>query len=88
MFFLVVLVRTLHAGCDQRDAQERGALRGHQLVRGADVGGVIGPAEEFVGEGNPPRYRTLRVGDFKRMHNVVNLGSSLNQITNLMGNQD
>lgn len=48
---------------------------------------VVGPAEEFVGEGNPPRYRTLRVGDFKRMHNVVNLGSSLNQITNLMGNQ-
>ena len=48
---------------------------------------VIGPAEEFVGEGRPPCYCTLRFADFKRMHNVVNLGSSLNQITNLMGNQ-
>ena len=52
------------------------------------VPAVIGPAEEFVGEGRPPCYRTLRFADFKRMHNVVNLGSSLNQITNLMGNQD
>ncbi|CAN6340041.1 unnamed protein product [Urochloa humidicola] len=48
---------------------------------------VIGPAEEFVGEGNPPCYRTVRFRDFKRMYNVVNLGSSLNQITNLKNNQ-
>jgi len=88
LFFLVVLVRILHAGCDQRDAQERGAPRGHQLGGGADVGGVIGPAEEFVGEGRPPCYCTLRFADFKRMHNVVNLGSSLNQITNIKSNQE
>ncbi|RLN00061.1 mugineic-acid 3-dioxygenase-like [Panicum miliaceum] len=31
----------LHAGCDQRDAQERGAPRGHQLGGGEDVGGDV-----------------------------------------------
>lgn len=48
---------------------------------------VVGPAEEFVSEDNPPRYRTLTVGEFKRMHNVVNLGSSINQVINLKNNQ-
>ncbi|CAL4896406.1 unnamed protein product [Urochloa decumbens] len=42
-------------------------------------GCVIGPAEEFVGDDNPPRYRTMSVGEFKRTHNVVSLGSSINQ---------
>nr|CAB3459728.1 unnamed protein product [Digitaria exilis] len=44
---------------------------------------VVGPDERFVSEENPARYRTMSVGEFKRMHNVVNLGSSLNQITNV-----
>ncbi|TVU29692.1 hypothetical protein EJB05_21270, partial [Eragrostis curvula] len=48
---------------------------------------VVGPAEEFVSEDNPPRYRTLTVGEFKRMHNVVNLGSSINQVINIKNNQ-
>nr|TKW25049.1 hypothetical protein SEVIR_3G090900v2 [Setaria viridis] len=48
---------------------------------------VVGPAEEFVGEGNPPRYRTVRFRDFKRMYNVVNLGSSLNQMTSVKNNR-
>ncbi|CAL5097734.1 unnamed protein product [Urochloa decumbens] len=48
------------------------------LIVPAD-GCVIGPAEEFVGDDNPPRYRTMSVGEFKRTHNVVNLGSSINQ---------
>jgi 2'-deoxymugineic-acid 2'-dioxygenase/mugineic-acid 3-dioxygenase len=48
---------------------------------------VVGPAEEFVSEDNPPRYRTLTVGEFKRKHNVVNLGSSINQVADLENNQ-
>lgn len=44
---------------------------------------VVGPGEEFVSEDNPPRYRTLTVGEFKRKHNVVNLGSSINQVADL-----
>lgn len=48
---------------------------------------VIGPAEEFVSDDNPPCYRTLKMSDFKRTHNVVNLGSSINLITNLRNNQ-
>jgi 2'-deoxymugineic-acid 2'-dioxygenase/mugineic-acid 3-dioxygenase len=44
---------------------------------------VIGPAEEFLGEENPPCYRTLRFRDFKRIYNVVKLGSSINLRTNL-----
>nr|BAA00946.1 ids-2 [Hordeum vulgare subsp. vulgare] len=48
---------------------------------------VVGPAEEFVSEDNPPRYRTLTVGEFKRKHNVVNLDSSINQIININNNE-
>jgi 2'-deoxymugineic-acid 2'-dioxygenase/mugineic-acid 3-dioxygenase len=44
---------------------------------------VIGPAEEFLSEENPPCYRTLRFRDFKRIYNVVKLGSSINLRTNL-----
>jgi 2'-deoxymugineic-acid 2'-dioxygenase/mugineic-acid 3-dioxygenase len=44
---------------------------------------VIGPAEEFLGEENPPCYHTLRFRDFKRIYNVVKLGSSINLRTNL-----
>ncbi|RCV15827.1 hypothetical protein SETIT_3G089000v2 [Setaria italica] len=44
---------------------------------------VVGPAEEFVSEDNHPRYRTLTVGEFKRKHIVVNLGSSINQVADL-----
>ena len=43
----------------------------------------IGPAAEFVSEENPPCYHTLRFRDFKRIYNVVKLGSSLNLRTNL-----
>ncbi|KAG2629575.1 hypothetical protein PVAP13_3KG259800 [Panicum virgatum] len=39
---------------------------------------LIGPAEEFLSEENPPCYRTLRFCDFKRNYNVVKMGSSLN----------
>ncbi|XP_062201764.1 2'-deoxymugineic-acid 2'-dioxygenase-like isoform X1 [Phragmites australis] len=44
---------------------------------------LIGPAEEFLSEDNPPLYRTLTFRDFKRIYNVVKLGSSLNLTTNL-----
>lgn len=44
---------------------------------------VVGPAEEFVSEDNPPRYRSLTFGEFKRMHHVVHLGSSINQVMNI-----
>jgi len=44
---------------------------------------LVGPAEEFVGEDNPPCYRTVTFGDFRRKHSVVKLGSSLNLTTNL-----
>jgi 2'-deoxymugineic-acid 2'-dioxygenase / mugineic-acid 3-dioxygenase len=44
---------------------------------------VIGPAEEFIGGDNQPCYRTVKFGDFMRIYNVVNLGSSLNLTTNL-----
>ncbi|KAF8725444.1 hypothetical protein HU200_019966 [Digitaria exilis] len=47
---------------------------------------VVGPDERFVGEENPARYRAMSVGEFKRTHNVVNLGSSF-QSTNLKNNQ-
>jgi 2'-deoxymugineic-acid 2'-dioxygenase/mugineic-acid 3-dioxygenase len=49
---------------------------------------VIGPAEEFVSEDSPACYRTLRFSDFKRAHNLVNLGSSLNLTTNLKNAQN
>jgi 2'-deoxymugineic-acid 2'-dioxygenase/mugineic-acid 3-dioxygenase len=45
---------------------------------------LVGPAEEFLSEDNPPCYRTVTFGDFRRMHSVVKLGSSsLNLTTNL-----
>ncbi|OEL20116.1 2'-deoxymugineic-acid 2'-dioxygenase [Dichanthelium oligosanthes] len=44
---------------------------------------LIGPAEEFVGEDNPPYYRTVKFRDFVRTYNVVKLGSGLNLTTNL-----
>ncbi|KAF8658363.1 hypothetical protein HU200_059411 [Digitaria exilis] len=47
---------------------------------------VVGPDERFIGEDNPARYRAMSVGEFKRTHNVVNLGSSF-QSTNLKNNQ-
>nr|TKW29049.1 hypothetical protein SEVIR_3G369900v2 [Setaria viridis] len=48
---------------------------------------VIGPAEEFIGEDNPPCYRTLTFGEFQRIFRVVRLGSSLNCTTNLKNAQ-
>ncbi|CAN6373018.1 unnamed protein product [Urochloa humidicola] len=48
---------------------------------------VVGPGEEFVSEDNPPRYSTMTVGEFKRTHNVVSLGSSINQVIDLKNNQ-
>ncbi|CAO2144761.1 unnamed protein product [Urochloa humidicola] len=45
------------------------------------------PGEEFVSEDNPPRYSTMTVGEFKRTHNVVSLGSSINQVIDLKNNQ-
>ncbi|KAL6622762.1 hypothetical protein ACP70R_032641 [Stipagrostis hirtigluma subsp. patula] len=44
---------------------------------------LVGPAEEFLGEDNPPHYRTHTYRDFMRIYNIVNLGSSLNHTTNL-----
>ncbi|CAO2200925.1 unnamed protein product [Urochloa humidicola] len=44
---------------------------------------LIGPADEFLSEDNPPCYRTIAFGDFRRMHSVVKLRSSLNFTTNL-----
>ncbi|KAL6842186.1 hypothetical protein ACP4OV_028165 [Aristida adscensionis] len=48
---------------------------------------LVGPAEEFISEDNPPCYRTLTFADFKRIYSVVKLGSSLNLTTNLKDNQ-
>jgi 2'-deoxymugineic-acid 2'-dioxygenase / mugineic-acid 3-dioxygenase len=31
----------------------------------------IGPAEELVGEGNPPRYRTVTFDEFMRVYKTV-----------------
>lgn len=44
---------------------------------------LIGPAAEFLSDDNPPCYRTLTFGEFKRIYSVVKLGSSLNLTTNL-----
>ncbi|KAL6643978.1 hypothetical protein ACP70R_018744 [Stipagrostis hirtigluma subsp. patula] len=44
---------------------------------------LVGPAEEFLSEDNPPHYRTHTYGDFMRIYNIVNLGSSVNHTTNL-----
>nr|CAB3462171.1 unnamed protein product [Digitaria exilis] len=44
---------------------------------------LIGPAEEFIDENNPPLYRSLTFAEFKRTYNVVKLGASLNLTTNL-----
>ena len=44
---------------------------------------LVGPAEEFLSEDNPPCYRTVTFGEFRRTHSVVKLGSSLNLTTNL-----
>ncbi|KAL6643980.1 hypothetical protein ACP70R_018746 [Stipagrostis hirtigluma subsp. patula] len=48
---------------------------------------LIGPAEEFLSEDNPPCYRTLTFSEFKRIFSVVKLGSSINLTTNLKDNQ-
>ncbi|CAN6349276.1 unnamed protein product [Urochloa humidicola] len=48
---------------------------------------VVGPDEKFVSEDNPPRYRTMSVGEFKRIHNVVNLGSSINESIGVKNNE-
>ncbi|KAF7092751.1 hypothetical protein CFC21_095208 [Triticum aestivum] len=52
-----------------------------------DADCLIGPSEEFIGEGNPMRYRSLTYREFLRVHNVVKLGSSLNLTTNLSNSQ-
>lgn len=52
-----------------------------------DADCLIGPAEEFIGKGNPPHYRTLAYREFLRIHSVVKLGSSLNLTTNLSNSQ-
>ncbi|CAN6335884.1 unnamed protein product [Urochloa humidicola] len=58
-------------GCRWQDVRRAGRRR-------TTVSSAVG------GDDNPPCYRTVRFGDFKHMYyNVVNLGSSLNQITNL-----
>ncbi|TVU19103.1 hypothetical protein EJB05_35236 [Eragrostis curvula] len=44
---------------------------------------LVGPAEEFISEVNPPFYRTVKYGDFLSIYNVVNLASSINLTTNL-----
>jgi len=44
---------------------------------------LIGPAAEFLSDDNPPAYRTMTFGEFKRIYSVVKLGSSLNLTTNL-----
>ncbi|KAF8661117.1 hypothetical protein HU200_057223 [Digitaria exilis] len=44
---------------------------------------LIGPAEDFIDENNPPLYRSLTFAEFKRTYNVVKLGASLNLTTNL-----
>ncbi|CAN6344712.1 unnamed protein product [Urochloa humidicola] len=49
---------------------------------------VVGPAVELVSKDNPPRYRTVTFAEFKRIYNVINLGSSLNQTFNLNSNND
>jgi 2'-deoxymugineic-acid 2'-dioxygenase/mugineic-acid 3-dioxygenase len=43
---------------------------------------LVGPAEEFLSEDNPPRYRTLMFRDFERIYGAVKLGTSLNLSTN------
>lgn len=48
-----------------------------------DADCLVGPAEEFISEGNPRRYRTLTFGEFTRIHGVIKLGSSLNLTTDL-----
>ncbi|OEL25970.1 2'-deoxymugineic-acid 2'-dioxygenase [Dichanthelium oligosanthes] len=48
---------------------------------------LIGPAEEFVGEDNPPLYRTLTFAEFKRTYNVVKLGASINLARDLKNAQ-
>ncbi|CAL4911042.1 unnamed protein product [Urochloa decumbens] len=48
---------------------------------------VVSPNEVFVGDDNPPRYRTMSIGEFKRLHNVVNLGASINQSIDVKNNQ-
>lgn len=44
---------------------------------------LIGPAAEFLSDDNPPAYRTMTFGEFKRIYSVVKLGLSLNLTTNL-----
>jgi 2'-deoxymugineic-acid 2'-dioxygenase / mugineic-acid 3-dioxygenase len=48
---------------------------------------LVGPAEKFLSQENPPCYRTLKFHEFKRTYNVVKLGSSINQRTNLRNMQ-
>nr|CAB3462174.1 unnamed protein product [Digitaria exilis] len=48
---------------------------------------VIGPAKEFINKENPPLYHTLKFSKFKRIYNVVMLGSSINLRTNLRNAQ-
>jgi len=48
---------------------------------------LVGPAEKFLSQENPPCYRTLKFHEFKRTYNVVKLGSSINQRTNLRNTQ-
>ncbi|KAK3136593.1 hypothetical protein QOZ80_5BG0439090 [Eleusine coracana subsp. coracana] len=37
---------------------------------------LVGPAEEFLSEDNPRRYRTMTYGEFSRGYTAVNMGSS------------
>ncbi|KAK1681845.1 hypothetical protein QYE76_042693 [Lolium multiflorum] len=39
------------------------------IMPGADC--LIGPAEELVGEGNPPRYRSVTFDEFMRVYKIV-----------------
>lgn len=41
----------------------------------------VGPAEEFLSEDNPPRYRTMTYGEFSRGYASVNMGSAPLDIT-------
>jgi 2'-deoxymugineic-acid 2'-dioxygenase/mugineic-acid 3-dioxygenase len=44
---------------------------------------LITPAEEFLGEDNPPRYHAVTYGDFRRIHNSVKHGLSSVKTTDL-----
>jgi 2'-deoxymugineic-acid 2'-dioxygenase/mugineic-acid 3-dioxygenase len=39
------------------------------IMPGADC--LIGPAEELVGEDNPPRYRSVTFDEFMRVYKIV-----------------